>query len=75
VLGWLAGPSRGGNVVWQLLDVVARPALWLTRRVMPLRVLDRHIPWVASLWLLVAWLVAVRLKIGWCLQSGVNVCA
>lgn len=73
-LGCLAGSARTNNVVWQLLDVAARPALWLTRCAMPQALPDRHIPWAAVVWLLVAWLAAVGLKIGWCLRSVVNVC-
>ncbi len=72
VLGWLAGPGRVGNVVWQLLDVAARPAMWLTRRALTLP--DRHVPSATLVWLLVSWLAAVGLKITWCLRAGVNVC-
>src|SRR3990167_10817510 len=32
LLGLLAGAKRHTNVFWQMLDVAAKPCLWLTRR-------------------------------------------
>lgn len=73
-LGWLAGPGCSHNVVWQVLDVAAGPALWLTRRAMPHWLPERHIPGVTVVWLLVAWLAILGLKVAWCFRSGINVC-
>lgn len=74
ILGLLAGAKRQTNVFWQLLDVAAKPALWLTRRVSPKLILDRHIPLAAASWLLVAWVLVVKVKIDLCLQLGASAC-
>lgn len=74
ILGLLAGAKRGTNVFWQLLDIAARPALWITRRVSPKLILDKHIPLAAASWLLIAWVVVVKIKIDLCFQAGVAAC-
>lgn len=74
VLGLLAGAKRNTNVFWQLLDVAAKPALWLTRRVSPRLILDQHIPLATASWLLVAWVLVVKLKIDLCMQMGASAC-
>lgn len=74
VLGLLAGVKRNTNVFWQLLDVAAKPALWLTRRVSPRLILDQHIPLATASWLLVAWVLVVKLKIDLCMQLGASAC-
>ena len=70
LLGLLAGAKRSTNVFWQLLDVAAKPALWITRRVSPKLILDQHIPLAAASWLLMAWVLVVKVKIDLCLQLG-----
>ena len=74
LLGLLAGAKQSTNVFWQLLDVAAKPALWLTRRVSPRVILDQHIPLAAASWLLVTWVLVVKVKIDMCLQLGVGAC-
>lgn len=74
ILGLIAGAKRQTNVFWQLLDVAARPALWLTRRISPRLILDQHIPLAAASWLTVAWVLVVKVKIDVCLQLGVAAC-
>ena len=74
LLGLLAGAKRETNVFWQLLDVAAKPALWLTRRISPKLILDRHIPLAATSWLIVAWVLVVKAKIDLCLQLGATAC-
>lgn len=74
ILGLLAGAKRSTNVFWQLLDIAARPALWITRRVSPKLILDKHIPLAAVSWLLIAWVVVVKIKIDLCFQAGVAAC-
>jgi len=74
VLGLLAGAKRSTNVFWQLLDIAARPALWITRRVSPKLILDQHIPLAAASWLLIAWVVMVKIKIDLCFQAGAAAC-
>lgn len=74
LLGLLAGAKRETNVFWQLLDVASKPVLWLTRRISPRLILDQHIPLAAISWLILAWLLVVKIKIDLCLQLGVAAC-
>lgn len=74
ILGLLAGAKRSTNVFWQLLDIAAKPALWITRRVSPKLILDQHIPLAAASWLLIAWVLVVKLKIDLCFQMGAAAC-
>jgi len=74
LLGLLAGAKRHTNVFWQMLDVAAKPCLWLTRKVSPRVVLDQHIPLAAASWLVMAWVLVVKLKIDLCLELGAQAC-
>jgi hypothetical protein len=74
ILGLLAGSRRQTNVFWRLLDVAAKPALWVTRRISPRLILDQHIPLAAAGWLSVAWVLLVAVKIDLCLQLGATAC-
>lgn len=74
VLGLMAGAKRETNVFWQLLDVAAKPALWITRRISPRFILDQHIPLAAASLLLMAWLFTVKMKIDLCLTAGAMAC-
>lgn len=74
VLGLLAGVKRQTNVFWQLLDVAAKPSLWLTRKLSPKLILDQHIPLATASWLLVAWVLLVKTKIDLCMQLGASLC-
>nr|MDP2190836.1 hypothetical protein [Rhodoferax sp.] len=74
LLGLLAGAKRQTNVFWQLLDVATKPVLWLTRRISPKLILDQHIPLAAASWLIVAWVLVVKVKIDLCLQLGAAAC-
>ncbi|MBK6595631.1 MAG: hypothetical protein IPG23_24645 [Burkholderiales bacterium] len=74
LLGLLAGAKRQTNVFWQLLDVAAKPSLWITRKLSPKLILDQHIPLAAASWLLVAWVLMVKLKIDLCMQLGAASC-
>jgi hypothetical protein len=74
LLGLLAGRKREGNFFYQLLQVLTRPFVRLTRAISPRVVLDRHIPLAAFLLLLSLWLVVTVVKINICLQMGVAQC-
>ena len=74
ILGLLAGAKRQTNVFWQLLDVAAKPSLWVTRKLSPKLILDQHIPLAAASWLVVAWVLVVKLKIDLCMQLGAASC-
>jgi hypothetical protein len=71
VLGLLAGAKKATNIFWQLLDVAAKPALWLTRKVSPKLILDQH---AAASWLVIAWVFVVKSKIDMCVNLGIATC-
>lgn len=64
LLGKLAGARREQNLIYQLLGIVARPAVALARGV----------PVVAFLLLTVVWLAATLTKIRMCVEIGVALC-
>lgn len=74
LLGLMAGSKKQTNIFWQMLDIAARPALWLTRAVSPKIILDQHIPLATASWLLVAWVVVTKYKIDLCLAAGAAAC-
>ncbi len=74
LLGLLAGGKRDSNFFYQMLAVLTRPFVRLTRLISPRVILDRHIPLAAFLLLLSLWLVATVIKINICLQLGVAQC-
>jgi hypothetical protein len=74
LVGLLAGSNRQHNIFWQMLNLAARPPLWLTRRISPQLILDQHIPLAAVSWLTVVWIALVVAKIDWCVREGVSTC-
>jgi len=74
LLGLLAGANKEKNLVYQILHVVVRPFISLTRLLTPNLVLDRHVPLGAFLMLSFVWLGATLFKIQLCLQLGVAQC-
>ena len=74
LLGKLVGARREQNLFYQLLDIVARPAVALARRVATGQVAQRHLPLVAFLLLTVVWLAATLSKIRLCVEMGVALC-
>ena len=74
VLGLLVGQKRQQNLVWQLLQVAAKPFVRLARWLSPRVVLDRHVPLVAFLLLAFAWFGVTVAKIAHCLHIGVDLC-
>lgn len=74
VLGLLAGQKRDQNLFYQILDMMARPFLWVARRVTPQLVLDRHVPLVAFSLLGFTWLAVTLWRIQICIEIGVHLC-
>jgi hypothetical protein len=74
LLGKLAGARREQNLFYQLLGIVARPAVALARRVATGPVAQRYLPLVAFLLLCVVWLAATLSKIRMCVEMGVALC-
>lgn len=73
-LGLLAGKSRDRNFFYQLLKVLGSPFVQVARWVAPRVVLDRHLPLVAFLLVLMVWVGATLMKIQYCLRLGVGMC-
>ncbi|MBK7026744.1 MAG: hypothetical protein IPH40_07540 [Polaromonas sp.] len=74
ILGLLAGAKKSTNIFWQLLDIAAKPALYITRKLSPKLILDQHIPLAAASWLVIAWVIVVKQKIELCVQAGASLC-
>ena len=63
-----------GNPIYRLFQIVTRPVIVLTRRLLPKAVLDRHVPVVAfflSFWL---WIVLAYVKRVLCGMHGLAAC-
>ena len=74
ILGLLAGAKKSTNIFWQLLDIAAKPALYITRKLSPKLILDQHIPLATASWLIIAWVIVVKQKIELCVQAGASLC-
>jgi hypothetical protein len=75
VLGLLAGAKRDQNLFYQLFQVITKPLVAGARLISPRSiVLDRHLPLVAFLVLVFAWIVVTFTKINLCIQMGVHLC-
>ena len=74
ILGMLAGQRKQHTVFYQVLEIIGRPFVRLTRWVTPPIVLERHLPLVAFLILGFLWLIATVTKIAHCLKVGVALC-
>jgi len=74
VVGLLAGARRDRNVFYKLLEVMIAPFIRMVRRITPRVVLDRHVPLVTLVLLIVVWLALTATKINLCLQWGVEAC-
>lgn len=74
ILGLLAGQKRDQNLFYQVLQVLTRPFVRITRFVTPRFVLERHLPLVAFLLLGFVWVAATIAKINHCLKIGVQLC-
>ena len=74
MVGVLAGTNRASNPVYRVLQLVGRPWISAARWLSPRVVADRHLPWVAVLLLVLAWMVADFAKVAICLQIGVALC-
>ena len=58
-LSILAGAKRDSNIFYQILRIVTGPVLRFARLITPRVVVDRHIPYVAFLLVLWAWLILI----------------
>ena len=74
LVGLLSGPARERNPFYRLLQLLGRPWVRAARWLSPAIVLERHLPLVAFLLLLLIWGAAAVSKISICLQIGVALC-
>ncbi len=72
VLGLLAGSKKDLNLFYQILRTVGQPFVVLARHLSPRIVLDRHVPLVAFLLLLMVWLLAPYFRSQLWLRIGVD---
>ncbi len=52
LLALILGERRHQNFVYRFMAAITHPILWLTRRITPRLVLDRHLGWIALFLLL-----------------------
>lgn len=74
LLGLLAGARKEQNLFYQVLRIMTRPFVGAARLITPRLVLDRHVPLVAFLLLMVVWMAAMLYKIQTCVRIGVELC-
>lgn len=74
LLGALSGQKRSHNPFYRVLQAVGQPFVSLARRVSPRWVLDRHVPLVAFVLLLWAWVAMTLAKVSVCVEIGVAQC-
>ena len=74
LVGLLSGPARERNPFYRVLQLLGRPWVRAARWLAPAVVLERHLPLVAFLVLLLIWGGAAIAKISICLQIGVALC-
>ncbi|MBW8720440.1 MAG: hypothetical protein JF626_00555 [Polaromonas sp.] len=74
LLGVLAGAARDGNPFYRVLELLGRPWVKAARWISPPVVMERHLPLVAFLVLLMVWVVAAVAKVHICLEIGVALC-
>ena len=74
VVGLLSGQARARNPVYRLFQLLSQPWMRVARWVCPLIVLDRHVPLVAALLLLLLWAAATIAKVSICVHMGIVLC-
>jgi hypothetical protein len=68
VLALLAGRQRHDNLIYNTFNLVGARVFAVCRRITPAIVLDRHIPVVATFWLLLLELLLIIAKISLVLE-------
>jgi len=74
LLALLVGRKREGNLFYQVLAILTRPFIRATRFITPGFVIDRHVPYVTFLLLVVVWFGTVVSKAVICGNIGVEHC-
>ena len=68
----LAGGTRDKNVIYQMFRIVTRPVTSLTRFLMPKRVRDKHISYVAFFLLFALWILLAFVRLIICKSHGLT---
>ena len=74
IVGLMSGAARDRNPFYRVFQVAGRPWVRVARFLSPRVVLDRHLPLVAFLILLLGWGGATVAKVTICIQLGVASC-
>lgn len=74
LVGVLSGQGRTGNPVYRVFQAVGQPFVSLARRLSPRWVLGRHVPLVAFVLLVWAWVAVTLAKVSMCVQIGMDQC-
>ena len=74
ILGLLAGEGKNTNPFYRVMQLLGKPWMLAARWLSPRVVLDRHLPLVAVLLVVLIWLVATVCKVSICLKIGVGLC-
>lgn len=72
LLAVLAGSRRATNPVYQLFDVITRPAIKAVRFITPKLIIDRHIPLVTFFLLFWLWIFLAYVKRIICAANQLN---
>jgi hypothetical protein len=74
LVGWMAGAGKAVNPIYRLLLLLGKPWVLAARGLSPRQVPDRHIPWLATLLLVVIWSGAAVAKLSICVRIGLAHC-
>ncbi|MCX7177117.1 MAG: hypothetical protein NT159_25000 [Proteobacteria bacterium] len=72
LLALLAGGRRATNPVYQLFDVITRPAIKAVRFITPKLIIDRHLPFLTFFLLFWLWIFLAYLKRMICEMNGLS---
>ena len=70
VLYVLAGSRRESNFFYKLLQLMAKPFTWPTRKITPTQIADQHVPFVTFFLLLVMYAIVTFERADLCVTSG-----
>ncbi len=68
----LAGNTRDKNIVYQLFRIVTRPAIAVTRFMMPKLIVDKHIPFVAFFLIFWLWIALAYVRQLICVANNLS---
>ena len=66
----LTGDTRDKNFVYQLFCIITRPAISVTRLMVPKLIVDRYVPIMAFLLLFCLWILLAYIRLIVCKSAG-----